>query len=209
MTSLLAIEKTISSFQELHDRLGLVRSSDDTFFQEWQNLTIAPSAENKRFLDALQHRYRYYYNSGLLTEGTILLSIVAPLLENIGFHEPPFFVQSEVSVSLEVKERDEIYRGRIDVLVIWHKLWVLIVEAKNSKFAADLALPQCLSYMSASSEPRTFGMVTNGTDFIFCKLVNSLYDFSEPFSLLSRQNRFYEIAEILSTIKASAFCKVN
>jgi hypothetical protein len=209
MTSLLAIEKTISSFQELHDRLGLVRSSDDTFFQEWQNLTIAPSAENKRFLDALQHRYRYYYNSGLLTEGTILLSIVAPLLENIGFHEPPFFVQSEVSVSLEVKERDEIYRGRIDVLVIWHKLWVLIVEAKNSKFAADLALPQCLSYMSASSEPRTFGMVTNGTDFIFCKLVNSLYDFSEPFSLLSRQNRFYEIAEILSTIKASAFCKVD
>jgi len=233
MTSLLAIEKTISSFQELHDRLGLVRSSDDTFFQEWQNLTIAPSAENKRFLDALQQRYRYYYNSGLLTEGTILLSIVAPLLENIGFHEPPFFVQSKVSVphlkdafrtgsspafgggtsflcsTLEVKERDEIYRGRIDVLVIWHKLWVLIVEAKNSKFAADLALPQCLSYMSASSEPRTFGMVTNGTDFIFCKLVNSLYDFSEPFSLLSRQNRFYEIAEILSTVKASAFCKVN
>ena len=84
------------------------------------------------------------------------------------------------------------------MLVIRDRLWILVVEAKNSKFAADLALPQCLSYMSGSSQPQTFGMVTNGTDFVFCKLVHKSYDFSEPFSLLSRHNRFYEIAEILS-----------
>ena len=198
MNSLLAIEKTISNFQELHDRLGLVHSTGEGFFPEWQHLTIAPCPEDKLFLDGLQKRHSYYYNAGLLTEGTILLSIVAPLLENRGFHEPPFFVQSEVPVSLEISDRNEIYTGRIDVLVIRDRLWILVVEAKNSKFAADLALPQCLSYMSGSSQPQTFGMVTNGTDFVFCKLVHKSYDFSEPFSLLSRHNRFYEIAEILS-----------
>jgi hypothetical protein len=202
MTDLLAIEKTISSFQDLHDRLGLARSHDDTFFPEWQNLTL-PKVANQDFLDALQKRHSYYYNAGLLTEGTVLLSIVAPLLENLGFHEPPFFVRSEVPVSLEVKARDEIYPGRIDVLVIWNRLWVLIIEAKNAKFAADLALPQCLSYLYASNEPKTFGLVTNATDFIFCKLINATYDFSEPISLLSRQNRFYQVAAILTALKVA------
>ncbi|MFZ9738420.1 MAG: type I restriction endonuclease [Prochlorotrichaceae cyanobacterium] len=203
MTNRFAIEKNIASFQDLQDRLGLVRTSDDRFFEECQTLHPEPSLDRKLFLDALHKRHAYYYNAGLLTEGTILVAIVAPLLENLGFHEPPFFVRSEVPVALEVTERDEIYRGRIDVLVIRQRLWVLVVEAKNAKFAADLALPQCLSYMAASSEPTTFGLVTNGTDFIFCKRVNTTYDFSEPFSLLSRHNRLYEIAGLLSTLKAS------
>ena len=201
MSTLLAIEQTISSFQALQERLGLRRASDAAFFSEWQTPTAELDDSAKAFLDHLQQRYHNYYNAGLLTEGTVLLSIVAPLLEQIGFHEPPFFVRSEVPVSLEVVEQDEIYRGRMDVLVVRDQLWILTVEAKRSKFAADIALPQCLAYMSAAPHQPSFGMVTNGSDFLFCKLEDGVYDYSEPFSLLSRQNRLYEVASILTCLK--------
>lgn len=205
MSSQLAIEQTISSFQALHERLNLCRTSEASFFPEWLTPTIELVENDKAFLDHLRQRYYNYYNAGLLTEGTVLLSIVAPLLERLGFHEPPFFVQSEVPISLEVTERNEIYRGRMDVLVIRESLWVLTVEAKRSKFAADLALPQCLAYMSAAPKQPSFGMVTNGSDFIFCKVADSMYDFSDPLSLLSRQNKLYEVATILTSLKEGSF----
>jgi len=44
-------------------------------------------------------------------------------------------------------------------------------------------------------------MVTNGSDFIFCKRDADTYDFSDPFSLLSRDNKLYEVASILSRLK--------
>ena len=201
MSATPAIEREIASFQDLHERFGLARAMEDGFFLDWQDLTVAPSASRIAFLDRLQQRYHYYYNSGILTEGTVLLSIVAPLLEHLGFHEPPFFVRSEIGVQLTVQERDEIYRGRIDVLVVREQLWVLAVETKRFKFAADVALTQCLAYMAASGQGQTFGLVTNGSDFVFCKLKGETYDFSEPFSLLSRQNRLYEVAEILERLK--------
>ncbi|MEO0396004.1 MAG: type I restriction endonuclease subunit R [Cyanobacteria bacterium P01_A01_bin.137] len=201
MSTLLAIEKTISSFQELNNRFGLQRCTDESFFTEWQIPVGNLNDENKAFLDHLQQRYRNYYEADLLTEGTILLSIVAPLLERLGFHEPPCFVRSKVPIRIDVAERDEIYRGRIDVLVVRNLMWILTVEAKRSKFAVDIALPQCLAYMSASETQPAFGMVTNGSDFMFCKLENSVYDFSEPFSLLSRHNRLYEVATILSALQ--------
>jgi hypothetical protein len=205
MSTLLAIEQTISSFQELQERLGLRRVTEASFFPEWQVPSVELTDDDRAFLDHLQQRYHNYYNAGLLTEGTVLLSIVAPLLERLGFHEPPFFVRSEVPISLEVEDRDEVYRGQIDVLVIRDLLWVLTVEAKRSKFAADIALPQCLVYMSAAPEQPSFGMVTNGSDFIFCKLDTGVYDFSEVFSLLSRQNKLYEVATILTHLKNSQF----
>lgn len=209
MTTLLAIEQTISSFQELHERLELSRAVDPSFFPEWQVPAIDLSDDAQMFLDRLQHRYQYYYNAGILTEGTVLLSIVAPLLEWLGFHEPPFFVRSEVPIRLEIEERNEIYRGRIDVLIIRERVWVLTVEAKRSKFAADIALPQCLAYMSAAPQHPTFGLVTNGSDFIFCKLDHGVYDFSEAFSLLSRQNKLYEVATIITDLKNSQFSNLG
>lgn len=205
----LAIEKTISSLQELNNRFGLKRATDELFFSEWQSLTINLTDEEKIFLDSLQQRYRSYHEADLLTEGTVILSIVAPLLEKFGFHEPPFFVRSEVPVQIEILDRDEIYRGRIDVLVVCDRtetnlpdrLWVLTIEAKRSKFAVDVALPQCLAYMTAADTQPSFGMVTNGSDFMFCKLENGMYDFSEPFSLLSRRNRLYEVSTLLKRFK--------
>jgi len=201
MATLPAIESSVSNFQDLNARFGVRRADSADFFSEWQVSTKALKESDTAFLDHLQQRYFNYYNAGLLSEGTVLLSIIAPLLEHLGFHEPPFFVRSELPVSIEVKERDEIYRGRMDALVVREHLWVVTVEAKRSKFAADLALPQCLAYMGAAPQQPSFGMVTNGSDFIFCKLHNGTYDFSNPLSLLSRENKLYEVASILNSLK--------
>ena len=204
MSTLLAIDKTISGFQELHDRLRLYRATDNAFFSEWQGWMTNQKEYDRSFLDHLWQRYQNYYNAGLLTEGTVLFALVAPLLEHLGFQDPPFFVRSEVPVRVEVEDRDEVYQGRIDVLVVRERFGVLTVEAKRSRFVADIALPQCLAYMAAAAEKPVFGMVTNGSEFMFCKLANSIYDFSDPFSLLSRQNRLYEVAAILIGLKESS-----
>jgi len=55
--------------------------------------------------------------------------------------------------------------------------------------------------MAASEQAQAFGLVTNGSDFVFCKLWGETYYFSEPFSRLSRWNRLYEVAEILERLK--------
>ncbi|WP_448562388.1 type I restriction endonuclease subunit R [Trichothermofontia sp.] len=201
MVSTLAIADTITNFQALHDRLGLQRATDTDFFPEWQHLAINLSEHDYVFLDQLRQRYHYYYNGGLLTEGTILLAIVAPLLNHFGFHEPPCCVRSESPIGLALPDRDEIACGRIDILVVQEQLWILTVEAKRSRFAVDIALPQCLAYMTAAAVNPSFGLVTNGSDFVFCKLVETIYDFSEPFSLLSHRNRLHEVATLLINLK--------
>ena len=50
------------SFQELHDRLGLQRATDVSFFSEWQNATKTLNDSDEAFLDHLQQRYYNYYN---------------------------------------------------------------------------------------------------------------------------------------------------
>lgn len=65
-------------------------------YQQLNSLTV-----KKLFLDHLKQRYYNYYNAGLLTEGTVLLSIVAPLLERLGFHEPPFLFNLKFPLALK------------------------------------------------------------------------------------------------------------
>ncbi|MEA5420484.1 type I restriction endonuclease [Spirulina sp. CCNP1310] len=206
MTASFAIETTITTLQELETRFQIQRASDGSFFPEWQDATgvdpITLDDSTRKVLDHLRERFLNYYKAGLLTEGTVLLSILGPLLDCLGFHEPPYFVRSEVGVTIEVVERDEVYRGRMDVLIVRDRLWILTLEAKRSKFAADVALPQCLAYLGAAPQFPAFGLVTNGSDFIFCKLAGQTYDFSDPFSLLSHHNRLYAIAMILLRLKA-------
>lgn len=205
MVNTAAIEPTFTSLQDLQERLGLRRSGAADFFGEWVAALSDPVSLDPSLgavLETLRRRHAYYYQAGLLQEGTVVLSIVAPLLEAVGFHEPPFFVRSEVPVTLAVPDRGQVYRGRIDVLVVQQGLWVLTVEAKNTRFAADFALPQCLAYLAAAQPDPSFGLVTNGTDFLFCKLQEGFYDFSDPFSLLSRQNQLISIVQVLLALKA-------
>ncbi len=202
MVQTLAISKRIVSIGQLKQRFPLVQASDDTFFTEWtHNLPTLTDAEMAS-LDKYHRRYLRHREQGELSEGTVKLLLMFPLLELAGFYDEPFFITTEPAVEILVEDQDEVLRGRIDTLVIQQDLWVLMVESKRSiGFAA--ALPQAIAYMLGNPhhDRPTYALVTDDDLFMFIKLVRQellQYDFSDPFSLLvARQNHLYDILRVL------------
>ncbi|MGK7879273.1 MAG: type I restriction endonuclease subunit R [Crocosphaera sp.] len=206
MNQVVSITKSINSYEDVHQKFNLKRTEKEHFFVEWfENLPELTEAE-KSTLDKIKQRYINHRAKGLLTESTVIILVIAPLLELAGFYDPPFMIKAEESLEIELENQEEILRGRIDVLVIKDKLWILIVEAKNTQLTAELAIPQCLAYMMGHSniEKPIFGLVTNGGEFILLKLSKketAEYDISRIFSLLPRQNELYNVLSFLKQIK--------
>ena len=209
MVKSLSISKTIVSLADLHARLGLWRSGDRNFFTEWSEGLSELNESQQQALDRMKRRFDRHRDQGLLTEGTINLLLVAPLLELAGFYDEPFWVKAERSVEILLPQdeaEDEVLRGRIDALVIQDQFWVLVVESKRTlSFAA--AIPQALTYMMATpdrSKP-IFSLVTDGDIFIFIKLDRSSgeYDLSDTFSLLfNQENKLYGVLKGLNRMSA-------
>lgn len=88
-----------------------------------------------------------------------------------GFYDPPFRVRAEESVQLTLDDWEELLQGRMDVLVLLNRFWVVVLESKKTALSVWTALPQTLAYLLANPEPKqpSFGMVTNGDDILFVK----------------------------------------
>jgi hypothetical protein len=163
------------------------------------------SEPEKRVLDRLRDRYRYYQSDGSITEGTVNLILLAPLLELPGLCDPPYKIASEKFVRIEIENGDTILEGLIDVLVVQEQLWIVLIESKRYGFSVMQALPQTLTYM-ASHERRDrplFGMITTGEDYLFVKLDLELrqYDISDKFTLTTRRkNQLYTVAQIIQRL---------
>lgn len=94
-----------------------------------------------------------------------------------------------------------IVRGKIDLLVFQDQLWIIVIESKRTRFSLEVGIPQALAYMLASpnSEKPIFGLVSNGSNFIFIKLIqgdNPQYALSDEFSL-RRGNDLYTVLGVL------------
>lgn len=92
------------------------------------------------------------------------------------------------------------------MVVIQRQLWVTVIEAKNSEFSITKAIPQALAYMLATpdSEKPTFGLILNGSEFLFLKLASyqtPQYTTSHLFSLLNRSNDLYAVLRVLKRLK--------
>lgn len=92
--------------------------------------------------------------------------------------------------------------GRIDVLVLKDQLWVVVLESKKTALSVWAALPQTLAYLMANPQPDrpSFGMVTNGDDIFFVKLVQQpqpQYSLSRVFSQLISRQELYSTLQIL------------
>lgn len=138
-----------------------------------------------------------------MLEGTINLVITAPLLELLGFIDPPFRLKSLYGIALELEDPDEIVRGFIGVLVLQERLWILTVESKRTSLSISAAFPQLLAYMAANPDQQRphYGMVTNGDEFVFLKLVTGVeYDTSRAFSLFPRRHELDRVAQILKLL---------
>ncbi|NJL85155.1 MAG: type I restriction endonuclease subunit R [Leptolyngbyaceae cyanobacterium SM1_1_3] len=206
MTQTLAISKTILTMAALQQRFGVVASQEQQFFAEWaENLPELLSAEIAT-LDQIKARFERHRNRDTLAEGTINQLLISPLFTLAGLYDEPFFISTEPSLEIELKDQDEVLRGRIDTLIIQQQFWVLVVESKST-IAFSTALQQAMAYMMANPNPvcPVYGLITNGDEFMFIKMLTQgvpQYDLSNVFSLLiPRRNQLYDIFQILKQIR--------
>jgi hypothetical protein len=118
-------------------------------------------------------------------------------------------MKAEAAVELSVEDGEETLRGRIDVLVLQTSLWVLVLESKKTTISVRSALPQALAYLmgSPSGEAPLFGMLTNGDDVVFVKVVRGevrQYALSRVFSLYAVPEDGGEVVLILMRLGMGA-----
>ncbi|MFN6564060.1 MAG: type I restriction endonuclease [Nostoc sp. ChiSLP01] len=198
----------------LKKKFGLHQSEDEQFFTEWLNFLPEISELEKQYLDRVKTNYLNVLENAPLLEDAVKLVVLSPLLDLAGFYLPPFYIATEESIEISeeiisdrqrTEETKEIIKGRIDVLVLQDKLWLLVIESKRSSFSLAKAIPQALTYMLANPQPNypAYSLVLNGEDFQFIKLIKQdkpMYALSERFTLYRRDNELYKVVCILKRI---------
>ncbi len=199
----LGITKAIINLNEVHAKLGISPSSDPNFFMEWQGNFPALTDADKARLDRLKQRYLYYADSGAITKGTVNLILLSPLLEALGFIDPPYQVRSEKYTRFEIEDGDTLLDGLIDALLIQEQLWLIVIESKRYGFSVRQAIAQTLAYMAGAPISPVFALITTGEDYLFVKLDRSSYQYglSDKFTLSTTEgNELYRVAQILKQL---------
>jgi hypothetical protein len=204
--------KTIAAhtlkLHDLKDRFHLQRSEDENFFLEWLDVAEPLSEAEQSSLDRLKRNYLYLLEYPVM-ESIVKMVVLSPILDLAGFYEPPIRVDGEVAVRVTAEDEGELIQGSIDVLAVMGSIWITVIEAKNSEFSVTKAIPQTLAYMLAEpqqAEP-TFGLILNGSEFLFLKLAQGVvpqYATSNLFSMLNRGNELYRVLSILKRLRAIA-----
>ncbi|MBE9078672.1 restriction endonuclease subunit R [Romeria aff. gracilis LEGE 07310] len=185
---------------DLEQRFGLRQVESGGFFPEWQaELPKLTDAEQQRLARVeaavanLEHRS--------VLENTVKLAVIAPLLDLAGLFLPPFYVTTEKTVDIEAADNSLTVRGRLDILVLQDRLWVMVIESKRAEFSLKVGIPQVLSYMLAAPERRQplYGLVTHGTDFIFLKLDHAGPNYARSHQFVLGQNA--GLARVLQIMK--------
>jgi hypothetical protein len=207
MTQATAISKAILSFRDVETKLNLRRSSDPQLFYEWKDRLPELTDLEKSSLEQLSARYLHYLEAGEVNEGTLNIILLSPLLNTLGLCDPPFHVRGEawveVQTTIDAEEGAVTLEGRIDALTLQKQFWLVIIEGKRGGFNVLQAVPQTLAYMAATPYPErpVFGMVTNGYDYLFVKLIRQEqreYAVSNNFTLLSdEQSNLFRVARVL------------
>ncbi|MBW4563714.1 MAG: restriction endonuclease subunit R [Mojavia pulchra JT2-VF2] len=199
----------------LKENFALNRSENEQFFTEWfDNLPEITELE-KKYLDRVKTNYLSLLENAPILEDAAKLVVLSPLLDLAGFYRHPFYIATEESIEIsedvilgnadKEEEEKEIIKGKIDVLVIQNKLWLLIIESKRSTFSLAKAIPQALTYMLAAPNPNepVYSLVLNGEDFQFIKLSrnnNPMYALSDRYTLYRSENELYMVLNILKKL---------
>ena len=198
------IPATNISLYDLKTKFGLQRVDDDQFFREWVDDLPQLTNLEKQQLDRVKASYFNLVERPML-ESTVKMVVLSPLLDMANFYLSPFSITAEEEVQISAEDDGTIVRGRIDVLVIQNQMWILVIESKRAGFSLEEVIPQALAYMLANpdaSKP-TFGIVTNGSHFIFIKLSKQdtpQYALSYEFSLRRPGNELYSVLSILKQL---------
>jgi hypothetical protein len=203
------IPATQVTLRELKQEFGLQQAQSLTFFPEWSEDHAALSETELQLLDRVKANFVELMEDPPMLENSIKMVVLAPLLDLAGFYHKPFRIETETSVEVEMKDEDLVIRGRIDVLVLKVRLWLLVIESKRSDFAVTRAIPQALAYMIGNPEMTepTFGMITNGNEFLFLKATRqptAEYANSKLFSLVNPSNELYTVLQVLKRLGLEA-----
>ncbi|MEM7793215.1 MAG: type I restriction endonuclease [Cyanobacteria bacterium P01_C01_bin.118] len=187
------------TLRELKQTFGLSESQESGFFSEWSESFVALSETEKQTLDRVKENFSDMVADSPVLEDAVKLVVLAPLLDLAGFYRRPYRIETETSIEIEAEDKGVTIRGRIDVLVLKERLWLLVIESKRSDFSVTRAIPQALSYMLADekTEQPTFGMITNGSEFLFLKAMQQEYGNSRLFSLVNPGNELLDVLRIL------------
>jgi hypothetical protein len=197
-----ANELTLS---DVEDQFNLRQVFDNqTFFREWQDSLPELSPSETQTLDRIRAEF-LYLNKYPILEDLVKMVILSPLLSLAGFYQPPLHPVLEKRVDVAIQDGEKTVYGRIDLLALLRQIWVVVIESKQAGFSLKDATAQTLFYMMANpnAEPATFGLVTNGSHFIFIKLIQNnppQYVFSSEFSLFRTENELYIVCRILKRL---------
>jgi len=191
---------------DLEQQFGLQEVTETSFFWEWRENLPALTAADQERLARVEAAYANLERRSLL-ENTVKLAVVAPLLDLAGLFLPPFYVTTEKTVEIMAPEDELPLKGRLDVLVLKDQLWVLVIESKRAEFSLKVGIPQVLGYMMTAPAPSLplYGLVTNGSSFVFLKLLDRHYARSKELIL----DQDGGLAKTLQIIKALAQLVAN
>ncbi len=139
-----------------------------------------------------------------MSEEAVKMIVLSPLLDLAGFYQPPFEIETETSTEISAVDEGVLVKGNIDVLVLNKRLWILVIESKSTKFDVITALPQALAYMldTPNIEQPTFGLLVNGREFVFVKLVQQEKPkYARSYALsIERDAEFQQVLSVLKKI---------
>lgn len=192
------------SLYELEEKFNLQLSTDTEFFTEWN--TNLPSLTNteKQSLKRVQSNYFNLTRRRLISEEAVKMVVLSPLLDLAGFYQAPFEIETETSVEILAEEEGVKLKGNIDVLVVQKKFLILVIESKSTKFDVMVALPQALAYMldSPNLEKPTFGLLVNGREFVFVKLLKQEeIKYARSYALsIEKDDEFEQVLTVLKRV---------
>lgn len=176
MTLLQAKNLTLKEVRRLLGFQKIPNASSFTSFLALQPLIEFEQQELAQIREDLDN----YTSDGRLSEGQIKFLAVAPLIRLAGFYRTPIEITLEEDIAaIEIVDEDIKVNGRMDILAVKKApsqaeptFWILVIEAKNSEFAALTGLPQLLTYAykSLGHQPAVWGLTTNGVTYQFVYL---------------------------------------
>ncbi len=203
---------------ELESKFNLRLNRDNHFFTEWCTNLPEINPQEKQFLDSVQEGYLNLVKYPVMLENAVQITVLSPLLHLAGLLVAPFHIETETSVKITSPGEDVMIEGpvlseaegRIDVLVLKHNFWILVIESKRAELSIKVGLAQILAYMLANlnEQKPCFGLITNGGNFLFLKLARNtdipFYGVSKTFDLFNPGNELYNILQIIKNIRLQA-----
>ncbi|NEQ99209.1 MAG: restriction endonuclease subunit R [Cyanothece sp. SIO2G6] len=187
---------------QLAEKFGLKRSDAPDFFREWRDELPELSEGEEGAVAEIKADYLYLSRYDL-QKSVAKLVVLSPLLQLVGLYRPPFHFVVDEKIELETDD-DGMTTALLHILAMHPRLWLTIVEATYSKYSVAIAIPQTLSVMMEKAQPGevVFGLVSNGQEFQFLKLLKTetpIYALSYTLCL-NREDDLQRVAQILKAL---------